>query len=77
MDLLHTHHLDQFMALCLDVHVRLLGHKEALVREGWSEPEAWAWCQRVEERVLGPLFSPPGDVVEGPGRARGFGKGEE
>ena len=52
-----AHHLDQFLALALDVQVRLLAHRQALVAAGWAEPEAWAWCQRVEERVLGPLVS--------------------
>lgn len=51
-----THHLDQFMALLLDVQTRLKVHKEDLIAAGWSEPEAWALCQRVEERILGPAM---------------------
>ena len=48
-----AHHLDQYLAFCLDVQVRLKNHKEYLIAIGWSEPEAWAWCQRIEGRLLG------------------------
>ena len=51
-----THALDQYMALALEVQSMLLAHKEHLIRVGWSEPEAWALCQRIEERVMGPAM---------------------
>lgn len=50
------HFLDQYMAHVLDVQARLASHKEALVDSGLSVPEAWALCQRVEERLLGPAM---------------------
>lgn len=50
------HLLDQYMALTLDVQARLASHKTALVASGWAEPEAWALCQSVEERILGPVM---------------------
>ena len=48
-----VHHLDQYLAFSLDVQVRLSAHKAYLMEAGWSEPEAWAWCQRIESRLLG------------------------
>lgn len=54
---LRTHQLEQYLALSLEVQVRLLSHKRSLEAEGWSEAEAWAWCQRVEQRILGPVMA--------------------
>ena len=51
---LRTHQLEQYLALSLEVQLRLRSHKRSLEDEGWSEAEAWAWCQRVEQRILGP-----------------------
>lgn len=51
-----AHALEQFMALHLEVQTMLARHKTALVQSGWTEPEAWALCQRVEERILGPAM---------------------
>lgn len=51
-----THHLDQLLALNLDVQARLKGHERSLIAAGWSKAEAWALCQRVEERILGPAM---------------------
>jgi len=53
---LATHHLEQYLALSLEVQSRLYSHKQSLISEGWTEPEAWAWCQRVVERILGPVM---------------------
>lgn len=51
---LRDHLLDQFLALTLDVQARLKGHRDALIATGWTEAEAWALCQRIEERILSP-----------------------
>lgn len=51
--------IDQFLALALEVQSKLRSHKEALIAAGWSEPEAWAWCQRIEERMLGKALEDP------------------
>lgn len=51
-----THALDQYLAFSLDVQARLQSHREDLISSGWSEVEAWALCQRVEERLLGPAM---------------------
>ena len=53
---LRTHQLEQYLALSLEVQLRLRSHKRSLEAEGWSEAEAWAWCQRVEQRILGPAM---------------------
>lgn len=53
---LRTHQLEQYLALSLEVQLRLRSHKRSLLEEGWSEAEAWAWCQRVEQRILGPVM---------------------
>lgn len=50
------HALEQFLALNLEVQAQLRTHREALIAAGWSAAEAWALCQRVEERVLGPAM---------------------
>lgn len=50
------HLLDQYMALTLDVQARLVTHRASLLRAGWSEAEAWALCQSVEQRILGPAM---------------------
>ena len=51
-----TARLDQFLAFALDVQVRMLGHRTALVAAGWTDSEAWVLSLRVEERLLGPVF---------------------
>lgn len=51
-----TAKLDQFIALALDVQVRMFRHRQLLVEAGWTEPEAWALTLRLEERLLGPLL---------------------
>jgi hypothetical protein len=48
--------LEQYMAISLEVQGMLRSHKASLMEAGWSEPEAWALCQRVEERILGPMI---------------------
>jgi hypothetical protein len=50
------HLLDQYMALTLDVQARLARHKASLIEAGWHDSEAWALCQDVEERILGPAM---------------------
>lgn len=50
------HTLDQYMALTLEVQAQLREHHKHLLTIGWSEPEAWAFCQRAEERILGPAI---------------------
>ena len=50
------HLLSQYMALTLDVQARLASHKASLLEAGWTEPEAWALCQSVEQRILGPAM---------------------
>ncbi len=51
-----SHALDQFMALNYEVQARLKGHHDALVKAGWHPAEAWALCQQVEARILGPAM---------------------
>jgi hypothetical protein len=53
---LRAHHLEQYLAFALEVQAALVSHKRNLLAVGWSEAEAWAWCQRVEERLLGPVL---------------------
>lgn len=43
------------MALADAVQVRLRVHHLRLVEAGWSESEAWALSQRVEQRIMDPL----------------------
>lgn len=50
------HRLDQYLAFSLEVQCRLYGYKETLKAEGWSEAEAWALTQKVEERLLGKIL---------------------
>lgn len=50
------HLLDQYMALTLDVQARLASHKASLMESGWHPSEAWALCQSVEQRILGPAM---------------------
>jgi hypothetical protein len=47
--------LELFLAHCLEVQGRLKGHYESLLEVGWKPAEAWAWTQRIEERILGPV----------------------
>jgi len=58
---LATHKLEQFLAYCLEVQGSLKGHYDRLVEAGWKPAEAWALTQRVEERILGPVFSEVSD----------------
>lgn len=51
-----AHLLEQFLALSLEVQTALASHKASLLRAGWTEPEAWALCRSVEERILGPAM---------------------
>jgi hypothetical protein len=51
-----SHALEQYMALVLEVQAQLLGHQMSLERAGWTPAEAWALCQRTEERILGPAM---------------------
>lgn len=53
---LATHNLDQWLAHCLEVQSRLKGHYDELLEAGWKPAEAWAMTQRLEERILGPVF---------------------
>lgn len=64
MDPKDAHRIDQFLALALDVQVRLLAHKRQLMEAGWSEEEAWAWCRMVDSRLLGPVMEYLGEQLE-------------
>jgi hypothetical protein len=50
------HAIEQYLALSLEVQATLASHQKALIAEGWHPAEAWALCQRVEERILGPAI---------------------
>lgn len=58
------HAIDQFLALSLEVQAALARHRDALRDAGWTDEEAWALCQRVEERILGPAMEVTDVVVD-------------
>jgi hypothetical protein len=50
------HLLEQFIAFNLEVQAKLEQFRRDLERAGMSRTEAWETSQRLEERILGPVF---------------------
>jgi hypothetical protein len=48
--------VDAFLAMSLEIQVRLLDHYTALQAEGWPEERAWAFVCSTECRLLEPIM---------------------
>jgi hypothetical protein len=58
-----SHALEQYIALSHEVQASLRQHQANLMAAGWSKPEAWAFCQKVEARILGPAMDAARGVI--------------
>ena len=60
------HMLDQITGLTGEVAQQVAAYKKKLIAEGMTEVEAWALAQRLEERLMGPVFDDAEDLLKDP-----------